>query len=133
MIHVTAGIIIREGKLLIAQRTGNQSRPFCWELPGGKRNEKESLKECLKRELFEEFGTIGMIGDLFMTHRHSYPDLELVLHAFFVTNLEGNIQLLAHQNIAWINVSEYSAYTFAEADIPIMKKLVERNNKLKLE
>src|SRR6056297_2644482 len=118
MIHVTAGIIIRESKVLIAQRAGNQVRPFRWELPGGKRNEKESLKECLKRELFEEFGTIGDIGDLFMTHHHSYPDLELMLHAFFVKSLEGNIQLLAHQNIAWINVSEYSACKFAEADVP---------------
>jgi 8-oxo-dGTP diphosphatase len=123
MIHVTAGIITRDNKVLVAQRGIHQTRSFLWELPGGKVHENETLKECLKRELFEEFAIQANIGDLFMAHHHVYPDLELTLSAFFVNSFKGEIKLLAHHNIAWIDFNEFTNFNFADADVPIMKKL----------
>jgi 8-oxo-dGTP diphosphatase len=123
MIEVTAGILFQREKLLIAQRGEQKARPLQWELPGGKVAKGESLKNCLKRELFEEFGIIPEIGSLFMTHHHNYSDIEVLLHALYVNRFEGDIQLFEHVNIAWIDPSEFSLYKIAEADIPIIKKL----------
>ena len=54
-IKVVAGVIIKENKILIARRKKGKSLEFMWEYPGGKVEENESEKECLKRELLEEF------------------------------------------------------------------------------
>jgi len=125
MIDVTAGIIIREGKVLIAQRSKGKDRGLLWELPGGKAQKNESLEECLKRELHEEFGIDIRIEKYFMSHCHSYSDLELILHAFFVSSFAGKIQLFEHINIAWIEPGDYIKYEMAEADLPIMEELLK--------
>ncbi|MGM0613860.1 MAG: (deoxy)nucleoside triphosphate pyrophosphohydrolase [Bacteroidota bacterium] len=127
MIDVTAGIIIREGKILIAQRKRGKNRELLWELPGGKANENETLEECLKRELNEEFGVDAGIGERFMSHHHKYPDMELTLHAFYVTELKGKLQLNEHKRIAWIKSEDYTKYDITEADLPIMEELTRKN------
>jgi len=51
---VTAGLIWKEEKLLIATRPRGTHLEGFWEFPGGKKEEGENLKECLKREIEEE-------------------------------------------------------------------------------
>ena len=55
-VEVAAGLIVRDGKILIAQRLGNAHLGGLWEFPGGKRQPGESFKACLKREVMEELG-----------------------------------------------------------------------------
>jgi len=55
MINVTAAIIERDGKILIAKRSSTSSLPNKWEFPGGKVEAGETTEECLARELWEEF------------------------------------------------------------------------------
>ncbi|WP_127015516.1 NUDIX domain-containing protein [Anoxybacter fermentans] len=57
MIRVTAAIIEKDGKFLIARRKEGHLSGM-WEFPGGKIEEGESPEECLKREIFEELGII---------------------------------------------------------------------------
>lgn len=127
MIHVMAGIIFRQGKILIAQRKKDKERALLWELPGGKAIRNEPFEDCLKRELSEEFGVNVSIGEQFMSNHHIYPDMELTLHAYFVTITSGEPQLYVHRNIEWINVEDYTKYKIAEADLPIMKELTLYN------
>ena len=51
---VTAGLIWKENKLLIATRPKGTHLEGLWEFPGGKQEEGENLEECLKREIEEE-------------------------------------------------------------------------------
>ena len=124
MIHVTAGILFHQERILLAQRKSNTSRPLQWELPGGKTLENESLEACLKRELFEEFSINATIGKRFMSHRHRYEDLEITLHAFFIDIFSGTFILHDHHKIAWIRIPEYANFPISEADLPILKKLL---------
>lgn len=123
MIHVTAAIFFKNNHVLLAQRKKTSVRPLLWELPGGKQEPGEDLKSCLKRELREEFEIQAEIGAFFMKHRHSYPDLELMLHAFYIHKSSGEFQLRAHQRIQWIPVNEFGNYSVAEADVPILEAL----------
>lgn len=51
MINVTAAIIERNGKILLAKRSSNSSLPDKWEFPGGKIDEGETPEDCLARDL----------------------------------------------------------------------------------
>jgi mutator protein MutT len=54
MLQVVAGIIEREGRILICQRKARQTHPLKWEFPGGKVERDETLPQALERELAEE-------------------------------------------------------------------------------
>ena len=58
---VTAGIVIRKGRVLVAKRTPQSHRAFLWEFPGGKMESGEDPKACLKRELLEEL-SVSLCG-----------------------------------------------------------------------
>lgn len=72
MIDVTAAIIRRNGKVLIAKRSSTSSLPNKWEFPGGKIDDGETPEECLKRELQEEFDIIVDVGDYLTESVYQY-------------------------------------------------------------
>ena len=55
-LEVSAGLIFRDGQLLITQRRAGSHLGGLWEFPGGKREAGETLEQCLARELREELG-----------------------------------------------------------------------------
>ena len=50
-INVSAGLVFRNGLLLITQRRPGDHLGGLWEFPGGKLHANESDENCLKREL----------------------------------------------------------------------------------
>ena len=63
VIEVAAGLVFRDGKLLITQRPAGGHLAGLWEFPGGKREPDESFEDCLRRELMEELGIEVEIGE----------------------------------------------------------------------
>src|SRR5436190_15164399 len=62
-IDVAAGLIFRDGKLLVAQRFTQAHLGGLWEFPGGKREAEETFEACLVRELREELGIEVAVGE----------------------------------------------------------------------
>src|ERR1017187_3832043 len=62
MTHVVAGVLVRDGKILICQRRADQPHPLKWEFPGGKIEAGESPQAALTRELDEELGIESEAG-----------------------------------------------------------------------
>ena len=52
-VHVSAAIILHEGKIFVTQRGYGEFKDW-WEVPGGKIEAGESKEECLRREIKEE-------------------------------------------------------------------------------
>ena len=50
MKQVVAGILVRDRKILVCQRTRHQTMPMKWEFPGGKIEEGEQPRDALRRE-----------------------------------------------------------------------------------
>lgn len=128
MVFVTAAIIERDSKILIAQRKKGDRLEYKWEFPGGKIEKGESPEACLKRELSEEFGIESAVCKFFCSSKYVYPHVSVDLLAYNVTYESGDFKLNSHEAINWISIDELSNYDFAEADKPIVMKLKEENH-----
>lgn len=54
MIEVVSAVIVREGRILLAQRPPTKDYAWCWETPGGKVELGESHHTAIRREILEE-------------------------------------------------------------------------------
>ena len=81
-VEVAAGLVFREGKLLITRRSAGGHLAGLWEFPGGKREPGETFEECLHRELREELGIEVQIDSLIEEIVHHYPERAVRLKFF---------------------------------------------------
>lgn len=123
--QVTAAIIIKNGKVLIAQRAATDRLALKWEFPGGKIEADETPEICLAREIKEELGLDIEVGRLVMTTVFRYETGAIELMAFFSVIRGGTIKLNVHADARWVFLSNLSDYDFAPADVPIVGKLIE--------
>src|SRR5579864_8978438 len=79
VIEVSAGLVFRDGKLLITRRHADTHLGGLWEFPGGKREPDETFEQCLVRELREELGIEVDVGNLVESLNHAYPKKTVVL------------------------------------------------------
>lgn len=130
MIEVTAAIIEKGDKFLIARRAkGNHLSGF-WEFPGGKIEKGETAEACLSRELNEELQIIVSVKRFVGESHFKYPNKTINLKAFTCSIIRGEIQLKDHDKVEWITLQEINQYKLAPADlqlIPLYDKA--RNNR----
>lgn len=124
MVLVTAAIIFKEERVLIARRSSGSKLPLVWEFPGGKVEDGETPQECLQRELLEELGIKVTIGEFLGKSSYLYPHGQIELLAYYVTWDDGNIKLTSHDCIKWVSVDEIRNYDMAPADVPIVEILL---------
>jgi 8-oxo-dGTP diphosphatase len=123
-IQVAAAIITRgDGKVLIARRAPHKNEGGFWEFPGGKLEVSETPEACLKREISEELALDVKVGRFFRENLHRYGNREILLKAYFCEYISGDIKLVDHDQVAWVNRQDLGQYEFAPADVPIVKSL----------
>lgn len=125
MIQVTAAVIIRDGKVLVARRNQGVHLGGKWEFPCGKLEPNETMAGSLKRGLKEEFSIEVAVDSFICMNKHSYSFGELELFAYRVHIISGDFKLKEHVEIRWILPSELLSYDFAEAHIPVCKRVIE--------
>lgn len=125
-IKVTAAIIIKNGTVFIAQRSKDDQLSGKWEFPGGKIESNETPQECLKRELFEEFGIQTKILDYLGESLYDYGNKLIHLFGYFAEHLSGEFTLQVHQNYKWISLNELDNIDWALADIELVKQLKQK-------
>ena len=126
MIRVSAGILWRDGQVLICQRGGEGPFAGKWEFPGGKQQEGESAEEALVRELAEELDITVRGADLRRVEMlsHHYPGgPQVELHFFQVLCFANEPRNLAFRSIRWVAAPEAAQYDFLEADRGLLARL----------
>lgn len=123
IIEVSAGLVFRSGKLLITQRHADAHLGGLWEFPGGKREPGETFEQCLVRELREELGVEVVVGALFETVTHAYPERTVLLNFFLCRLPQGEPQPLDCAAVKWVNHYELAAHDFPAADAGLLQKL----------
>ena len=114
-------IIIRDGKILLAERKGSHGENT-WASAGGHLEFGETLEECARRETFEEFGihlqrmTFLCVSNIVAYDRH-YIDVE------FLGDLGIQIPQIQEQdffaNLQWFSLSELPSPLFEPVRIAI--------------
>jgi 8-oxo-dGTP diphosphatase len=128
LVEVAAGLILHEGRYLIAKRRRGVHLAGLWEFPGGKREQGETLEECLQRELFEELSIRIHAPVPFQIIRHEYPEKTVELHFFRCTIGEGRATPIDCDEIRWVHPSEMTQYQFPAADGPVIEALQRSSN-----
>ncbi|HEX5690573.1 MAG TPA: (deoxy)nucleoside triphosphate pyrophosphohydrolase, partial [Roseiflexaceae bacterium] len=113
------------GKILIAQRNADDRLAYKWEFPGGKLEADETPEQCIVRELREELSIqtecTTLVGTTVWTYQGRAP---FELRAYRMRYLSGSVRLHEHAAVRWVSVEELDAYDFADADWPIVHKLM---------
>ncbi|UCE05730.1 MAG: 8-oxo-dGTP diphosphatase MutT [bacterium] len=125
--HVAAGLISDGGKILITQRPFNDTFGGLWEFPGGKQRAGETLEQCLIREIAEELNIKIQVDKKLMSVSHNYDHVQITLHLFLCTFLEGMPESKGVQDWKWIDYSKLNQFDFTEADQRLIKKLARIN------
>ncbi len=124
MKQVVAALILKDGKVLVCQRTRHQSMPLKWEFPGGKIEDGEQPRDALRRELEEELGIDARVGEEVARIRHDYKNGGSVeLHFYAVNEFTGELENRIFKDVRWAKRSELPKYDFLEADRELVKDL----------
>src|SRR6266404_8370935 len=116
VIDVAAGLIFREGKILITRRHADTHLGGLWEFPGGKREPDETFEECLARELREELGIEVVVGELVESLTHEYPQKTVHLRFFRCRWMKHEPRLLGCSAFKWVTPGDLKEYAFPAAD-----------------
>lgn len=123
MKRVAAGILIKDGKVLIARRKQGQSHAGLWEFPGGKIEDNETPQECLERELEEELGIKVKPGRILAECVDHSDHGSFAILAIEAELISGEITLCVHDAARWVGLEALSTYPLAPADRELLEKI----------
>ena len=125
MLQVVAAILEREGRILICQRTPEQSHPLKWEFPGGKVEPGETPEQATTRELEEELGIREAASEEVARYEFTYAGKPPVLLIFLrVTRYTGEPRNLIFHDIRWEPPERLGAFDFLEGDRDFIRSLM---------
>jgi 8-oxo-dGTP diphosphatase len=125
MLIVVAGLIYKEGKLLISQRPAGKQGALKWEFPGGKLEEDEDPRACLVREIKEELNIEVGVERIYEVVFHRYPDRAVLLLFYTCSYIAGETEPLDCAAFAWVEPSRLLEYDFLAADLDLIHRLAE--------
>jgi 8-oxo-dGTP diphosphatase len=120
---VVAGLIVRDGRLLITQRTQPPALAGNWEFPGGKIEEGEAPEVALARELREEIGVDVRVGRIWDVLFHRYPDFDLIMLVYACAIADGEPRAVDVGDLAWVLPVELPRWDILPADRPLVERL----------
>jgi 8-oxo-dGTP diphosphatase len=121
---VAAGLIRRDGRILIGRRKADQPHALKWEFPGGKLEPGESPAAALRRELREELAIDARIGAEVERYTYCYPGgkpILLIFHA--VTDFAGEPRNCIFEEVAWVEPARLAEFDFLEGDLEFVRRL----------
>lgn len=125
VIEVAAGIIYRDGRILISRRTNGSHLAGFWEFPGGKRLAGESWRDCLKREIKEELGIEVAVRPHDWKTAYTYSDRTVHIRFHRCSILHGIPREREGQKIRWARPEELKRFRFPPANHTILVALAK--------
>lgn len=120
MIRVVAGLVRKDGFVLIAKRS-HGLEVNKWEFPGGKLEENEDEKDAIKREMLEELKIEVLVKDKIATVVHEDVNRPIELTLYDCEYLSGEVELSAHFRYKWVLVRDLKNYEMPPADLKLLE------------
>lgn len=115
-INVVGAAIVKDGKVLCAQRGEGRSLAGFWEFPGGKIEPHETARQALHREIEEELLCEVEAANEVCTSSYDYDFGTVVLTSFVCHLISGAPHLTEHHEIRWVAPAEMPTLDWAPAD-----------------
>lgn len=123
-IHVVGAAILKDNKVLAAQRSIKMKEPLKWEFPGGKVEVGETHQQALIREIYEELGVKISVGSLIASGSSQVNDKKIVLYVYRAEIAEGLPCASEHAQLRWLDINSVKGLDWAKADIPACIELI---------
>jgi mutator protein MutT len=125
-LHVVAGLLLRDGRVLLARRGPGMALAGAWEFPGGKVEAGETPRAALERELREELAIETRTGDRLAVSEFAGGDRPIRLEGWCSRLVSGEPVAREHDALAWLRPGEVDRESLAPADLPLLDALLER-------
>jgi 8-oxo-dGTP diphosphatase len=123
--RVLAAVITRDDLWLLCRRPAHKRHGGCWEFPGGKLEEGETLAEAAQRELMEELGVRVTAVDDVVYSRLDAGSPYLI--EFAHVRIAGEPQPLEHAELRWVRPADAAALPLAPADADFVADTLTRH------
>ncbi|MBU3934870.1 NUDIX domain-containing protein [Patescibacteria group bacterium] len=120
------GVVVKDGKILLAQRSLEEKHvPGCWSPPGGKLEEEgtvwSALEKTVKREILEEVG-VEVEDEMQLlinnTFEHAEDDLLVLANVFLCKYKSGEPKPLEDTiAVRWVGEDEINNYEFTHDNV----------------
>lgn len=77
----------------------------------------------MKREILEELATEIEVGSHIDTIEYDYPTFHLSMDCYLCSVISGKLELLEHENAAWLSKETLHTVNWLPADISILDKV----------
>lgn len=122
LVLVAAIALVRDHKVLLAERPTGKSLAGLWEFPGGKVEAGETPETCLARECLEELGISVREQNLvpLTFASHTYETFHLLMPLYACHTWQGDLVGREGQRLAWASAAELETYPMPPADDPLL-------------
>ncbi len=123
---LAAGIIRKNGRVLIRQRAATELLGGLWSFPSGQPKDRRNLAVSLGHAINEELGMKIEVGPQVQTVTHTFSHFQLVLHVFDCRWQRGRLRFASGELAnccKWVRVSELSDYPMGRPDRQIARWL----------
>jgi A/G-specific adenine glycosylase len=115
--QIAAGIVRKNGKVLITRRKPEGLLGGLWEFPGGKLKENEDAASACIREIHEETGLTVAIDCHLTRVSHAYTHFKIEMDVFYCSHLAGDIRLNGPCDVRWIELEDIPCFAFPKANL----------------
>ncbi len=122
---IAAGVVIKDGSLLITRRKPDGLLGGLWEFPGGGIKKGEEAGSACIREICEETGITAAVTEHLAHVRHAYTHFKIEMDVFLCEYRSGDVRLNGPVDHKWIPVKALDDHAFPRANLkffPALKK-----------
>ncbi len=123
MVEVAAAIIKKGETFLVCKRDANDSCPLLWEFPGGKKEQGETIEQCIIREIKEELELDVSIQNIYAETLYHINNITVPFTFFNCEIVAGEMKLNVHDDAMWATKQQLKQLEFMPADIEVVERL----------
>ena len=121
--HISTGIVIKHGRLLITQRKPDGLLGGLWEFPGGKVKKDETASAACIREIKEETGLTVRVSSFLTRIKHAYTHFKIEMDVFYCDYISGDVVLDGPVDFQWIFFQDIGSFAFPRANLKFIELL----------
>ena len=124
-VQIAAGVVFKNGRVLITRRPAQGLLGGLWEFPGGKLRTGETPSAACLREIKEEVNLDVTIEEPLAQVRHAYSHFRIHMHVFRCRFTAGRVRRNGPTDHRWVRIADIDRFAFPGANhkfIPLLKQ-----------